>query len=315
MQRLVVLICTHDRAELLARALASLDRADVPPGWSVEVLVVANACRDGTAALLEGRTAAGAPGLPLAWFAEPVPGKSNALNSALSRIDADLVGFVDDDQRVDPGYLQALCNAADAHPEADMFCGLLVPDWDGREPAWVHDDGPYRIYPLPVPRFDPGGSARELDTTQTIPGGGNLAVRASWFPRVGPFSTALGPTGHDLGGSEDIDWLLRAVGLGARLRYVPEMRQYHHVDHERLRLRYLMRKAFRRTESTVGHLAGPAVKGVPRHVYRKTAVYALKAVTALSGARRRFYLVRTAAALGEWSGYRARRGSAASPEG
>jgi GT2 family glycosyltransferase len=309
-----VLICTHDRAALLSRAVASLDAADPVTGWTVDILVAANACRDDTHDWLAQRAAAPAPALPLAWFAEPVPGKSHALNSALPRIEADLVAFVDDDHRVDAGYLRAVCAAADAHPEAALLCGRILPDWDGSEPPWVHDQGPYRIYPLPVPRFDQGDVARELTPAQAIPGGGNLAVRTAWLPRIGRFATDLGPSGHDLGGSEDLDWVLRALGLGARLRYVPAMIQHHYVDTSRLTLGYVIRKAYKRTASTVRVEGGDTrTVGVPRYLYRKVAVYAFKALTAPGAARRRFYLVRSAAALGEMAGHRARR--AAPPAG
>ena len=313
MNRLTVLICTHDRAGLLAKALDSFNVAAHPAGWEVDVLVAANACRDGSHALLEQRAANGPPALPLTWFAEPAPGKSNALNSALPRITSDIVAFVDDDHRVDSQYLVAICEAAQAHGEAALFCGRILPDWDGSEPAWVHDTGPYRIYPLPVPRFEQGDEPRELTADQAVPGGGNLFVRTQWLTRIGRFDTALGPTGHDLGGSEDLDWVLRALQLGARLRYVPEMVQYHYVDTSRLTLGYMVRKAYRRTASTVRiEPRAGSVRRVPRYLFRKVAVYAFNACTALDGARRRFYLVRTAAALGEMAGHLARRGAAAS---
>jgi len=42
---------------------------------------------------------------------------------------------------------------------------------------------------------------------------------------------------------------------------------------------------------------------VPKYLYRKIAEYGLKACTAIGQSRRRFYLVRTAAALGEIAGH------------
>lgn len=310
---LTVLICTHDRVELLSKAVASLDAARRPADWSIEILVAANACHDGTHAWLTHRAYEGEPALRLSWFAEPVPGKSNALNSAMVRLGGDLVTFVDDDHRVDAGYLEAVCHAASGHPEAALLCGRILPDWDGSEPPWVHEQGPYRIYPLPVPRFDQGDEPRELTPEQAIPGGGNLAVRTPWLQRVGRFSTELGPTGHDLGGSEDVDWVLRALRAGARLQYAPAMIQYHHVDADRLTLGYVLRKAYKRTASTVRTESGAdGGRGVPRYVVRKVLVYAFKAVTALGSSRRRFFLVRTAAALGEVAGHRARRRDAGS---
>lgn len=317
MPRLTVLICTHDRVNLLAKALASLNAAARPPGWAVDILVAANACRDGTHAMLDAYDQpAGEHGnLPLAWLAEPVPGKSNALNTALPRIDSDIVALVDDDHRVDAEYLAAVCRAAESHPEADLFCGRILPDWDGSEPAWVHDTGPYRIYPLPVPRFDQGEVGCELTADMAVPGGGNLFLRTAWTGKIGSFATDMGPTGHDLGGAEDLDWVLRGLRLGARLRYVPEMVQYHYVDAARLTLGYLMRKAYIRTASTARLGPQTVTGGVPRYLYRKIAEYGIKACTAIGTSRRRFYLVRSAAALGEFAGHRRQRRSVVTGSG
>ena len=167
----------------------------------------------------------------------------------------------------------------------------------------MHDSGPYRIYPLPVPCFDQGDAPRALTPDIAIPGGGNLFLRSHWLSRVGDFSTDLGPTGHNLGGSEDLDWVLRAQRLGARLQYVPSVVQYHYVDGARLTLTYLMKKAYTRSASTIG-LRGKRAARIPRHLYRKLGEYLLFALTSLRKERRRFYLVRTAAALGEMKGYR-----------
>ena len=305
MGHLTILICTHNRAALLANTLRSLNAAARPPDWTVDILVAANACSDTTHAFLADyqRTADGLGWLPMTWFAERTPGKSHALNSALPQVPSDLVAFVDDDHRVDPGYLIAVCLAAEEFPEADLFCGRILPDWDGSEPAWVHDSGPYRIYPLPVPRFDQGDVSRELTPDQAVPGGGNLFLRTPWLARIGRFDTDMGPTGHDLGGSEDLDWVLRALGLGARLRYVPGAVQHHFVDANRLTLGYLMKKAYKRTASTVRLDAQKSKPGVPKYVYRKIAEYGFRAFLSVGQLRRRFYLVRTAAAMGEFAGH------------
>ncbi len=309
MHRLTVLICTHNRVELLAKTLKSLNEAIRPDGWQVGLLVAANACTDGTADLLARyhEQASRRGNLALEWFREPRPGKSNALNSALARVDGDLVAFVDDDHRVDPRYLAAVCEAADTFPQADIFCGRILPDWDGTEPAWVHDKGPYRIYPLPVPHFDIGPQPRPWRDEDPIPGGGNLFLRTSWLHRVGRFATELGPTGHNLAGSEDKDWMLRALGMGARLCYIPHVVQYHHVDAERLTLGYVMKKAYRRSASSVAVSREHGQQGVPAYLFRKAAQNAFKACVALGSGPRRFYLVRTAAALGEIEGHLQRR--------
>ena len=103
---ITVLICTHNRAALLARVLDSLNRAKRPPGGA-EILAVANACTDDTHALLEAYARSPGDRLPLRWIAEPTPGKSRALNRAIPEIGTKLTAFVDDDHRVDGTLLRS----------------------------------------------------------------------------------------------------------------------------------------------------------------------------------------------------------------
>ncbi|MGD9602576.1 MAG: sulfatase-like hydrolase/transferase [Gammaproteobacteria bacterium] len=301
MESLTILVCTHNRVELLSRALESLN-ACTRPTSPVRILVAANACTDGTVAYLQDYQAhQEARGLlPLDWIEEPTPGKSHALNTAIPRIESTLVAMVDDDHRIDAGYLVAVFDAAEHHPEAGLYCGRILPDWDGSEPAWVHDEGPYKIYPLPVPRYDQGAESRDVTEEHgPIPGGGNLVVRRRVFAQTGRFSTELGPRGHDLGGGEDSEYVLRALNRGETCRYFPAILQYHYVDVERLKLGYLLRKSYQRTRS-IARLDGDGT--VPPYVWRKLIEYAALIVVSMVWQKRRFYLMRMAAALGELRG-------------
>jgi len=306
---LTVLISSHNRAGLLRRTLRYLNEARRPEGWSVDVLVAANACTDGTHALLD-RYVLDSPNAPaepallkLRWVAEPRMGKSFALNCAIPLLLSERVAFVDDDHRVDPGYLQNVCRAAEIYPEADILCGRILPDWDGSEPAWVHDEGPYRIYPLPVPRYDLGDRPLASPHEVTTPGGGNLVLRTLLFDRVGDFSVAYGPVGRGLGGAEDHQWVLRAISAGAKVQYVPDIVQYHYVDPTRLKTAYVVRKAYERSASAV-RVGGASDDQViiPGYMIRKAAEYSFAVLASVSEEQRRFHLVRLAASLGEIKG-------------
>ena len=306
---LTVLIATHNRVELLARALRYINEARRPAGWEIDILVAANACTDGTHALLEQYNR-DAPErgfaqrrLHMRWIAEPRAGKSHALNAAIPLLASDRTAFVDDDHRVDATYFEGVCAAADAFPEADIFCGRILPDWDGSEPDWVHDEGPYRIYPLPVPRYDLGDRPVRAPQDIAIPGGGNLVLRTSLFKIVGDFSVEYGPVGRSLSGAEDQQWVSRAIAAGALVQYAPGIVQHHYVDQSRLRTSYLIEKAYERSASVV-RLAGARRRGdvLPTYLVRKAAQYGLAAVFAISRRKRRFYVVRLAASLGEIKG-------------
>jgi GT2 family glycosyltransferase len=307
---LTVLISSHNRAGLLERTLRYLNVARHPRDWSIDVLVAANACTDGTHTLLDLYACAAADSatregrLPLRWVAEPRMGKSHALNCAIPLLVSERVAFVDDDHRVDVAYLESVCRAAESYPEADILCGRILPDWNGSEPAWVHDNGPYRIYPLPVPRYDLGDRPLASPHETVTPGGGNLVLRTALFDRVGDFSTVYGPVGRGLGGAEDHEWVLRAIAAGACVQYVPSIVQYHYVDPTRLRLGYVMHKAFERSASAVRLGSSADAKGlVPAYMIRKAGVYSLAVLTSLRPHERRFHLVRLAASLGEIKGH------------
>lgn len=300
MKRLTILVCTHNRWQLLEQLLHSINSANRPADWDVGILVAANACTDETHQLLDDYIdqVVDKGWLPLKWFVEPVPGKSCALNSAIKRTEGDLVALIDDDQRVAIDFFVNLCNLADCNQDASMFCGRLLPDWDGTEPSWMHH-GPYKVYPQPIPHYEPGLIARFISEDE-YPPGGNLFMRHGVFDRVGEFSTDLGPQGHNLGGGEDAAFILKALSLGERILYSPDVVQFHYVDPARLKLGFLMRFAYQRTFAAVR--LGTGTGKMPAYVWRKIATYGISALFSFGTDRRRFYMIRTAAALGETRG-------------
>ena len=302
--KLTVVICTHNRVELLMKTISSLNSALRPANCDLSILVIANACRDDSTKQLQDYMAQqeNTGALTLQYREEPRPGKSYALNLALKKIKTGYICFVDDDHRVDERYLSAIADVIRQFPSCPFFCGRIIPDWTGAEPPWVHISGQFRIYPLPVPHFELGTDAMVLDENHSIPGGGNLIAHTGLFKRVGGFNTALGPKGHNLLGSEDSDFVLRALAGGEELRYEPSISQYHYVDIERLKLRYLVQKSFQRTRS-ITLARKPTFTQPPRYLWRKLFEYSLQGLFGFSKARSRFYLMRIASTLGEIAGH------------
>ncbi len=303
-----VLICTHNRLELLKRTLNYINKAKHPDNCDISLFIVANACSDGTTAFLKEyqETASANNQLPLYWLEEVKPGKSFALNLAIPKLKATFIAMVDDDHRVDENYFTAIKDAYQHYPDADFFCGKIIPDWNDNEPSWVHNNGKYRIYPLPVPRFDLGNDSIQVTREIAVPGGGNLIIKKGLLQRNGRFSTELGPVGHNLGGGEDYDWVVRAYKSGAKLYYVPKIIQFHYVDNQRLKLGYLLKKAFERSASVVRiSKAAQTYSGLlfPRYLVKKTIIYLFHFIFNMNNSARRFYLVRLAASLGEMSGF------------
>src|SRR4051812_26304053 len=102
-----ILICTYNRAALLADTLASLCRIHSARRW--EIVVADNNSSDDTRAVVE-RLAASAP-VPVHYLFEATQGKSHALNTGLKRCTGEVVVFTDDDVCVPAGWLEAACEA------------------------------------------------------------------------------------------------------------------------------------------------------------------------------------------------------------
>lgn len=302
-----IIICTHNRASLLRDVLTSLESIRVPEDCAVEVVIADNASSDDTATVINEFR--GTTRLRVRHLFEARLGKTHALNAAIPVAAGDVLAFIDDDHIEPEGYLEAVSRAVRENPSFSLFCGRIQPNWDGSEPAWVHDDTVYPIRPFPIPNFDLGTDTAEVDPGKGmfIPGAGNLVVRKSVFARVGLFSEALGPKGHNLAGGEDIEFVKRALRCGERLLYVPQILQYHQVERSKLELSHLIKKAYLRSMAAYRFFESCSNGRVPSYLYGQVLKRAAKAVFTFNRNARRYYLVRLAAVLGEIRGRRGRR--------
>lgn len=298
-----VIICTHDRMPLLRQTLDALQRAEPPQNTHVEILVVANACSQVTLTeLTEAQGCWSSAQVSLHLIEVPKAGKSHALNEALSRLDARYACFIDDDQIVEPDFFCALVDAISRRPDHAMFCGWMLPAWDGSEPSWVHRRDEYMIPIRPFPEYDMGNVERDITPEMKLPSGGNIVMRHDVIASTGLFSVVLGPTGHNLLGGEDHDYIRRALSQGYRLLYVPTLKQRHLLEHERMTTRYMMRKCFLRSYSSViVHDDADGFRALPS-MLRKGFFHGVRAMLSRHRDQRFYWLMRLAATAGELRG-------------
>ncbi len=299
--KLTIVICSHNRSELLLKTLESIDDAIIPPQVDIAILVIANACTDDTVKKLQEHQKWQTDNnnlLSVICVEEPKAGKSYALNKALTLITDGWIGFIDDDQRVDEDYFKAVFEAIVNYPDTTLFCGKLIPDWTGDEPAWIHEKGAYKISPIPIPDYDLGANQLILSEGDFIPSGGNLIINQNVFEKIGGFSETLGPTGHNLVGSEDTDLILRALHINEKLRYIPAIIQYHYVDPLRFKLFYLILMNYQRNRSFTLSSYHESTK-VPNYLWLKLVQYIAGVLFSFNTRGIRCYLTKTAAILGQ----------------
>jgi glycosyltransferase involved in cell wall biosynthesis len=270
-----LIIATYNRAVLLDETLGSI-RALHVPGRRWDVVVVDNNSTDHTRAVVE-RHAPGFP-VPLRYLFEARQGRSSALNAGIAASQSSVIAMTDDDVRVEPGWLDAVCDAL-SNPSIVYVGGPVMPIWETPPPEWLDLTRGDLWGTIAIQ--DHGARPFIYEDARKVPLGANMAARRSMFASIGGFRTDLGrSTGKRVMGQEVPELLIRARAAGLRGLYVPAMRVHHHVPSRRLTRAYFRRWWFGKgvsraalelvqpvTELGVDLRTTPHVLGVPRYMY------------------------------------------------
>ena len=233
--KLLVAICTYNRAALLRETLTSLSTMDAPSQSAWSVLIMNNNCSDDTDRVISdfaGR-------LPVSRAFEPVQGLSYARNAVVASeaaASADYIVWTDDDVRVDTGWLHEYERAFVRFPDHVIFGGNVVP-WFEVDPPWWIVEG--------LESFSGAFSLREfpdgmpLDATGPhIPYGANFAIRAVEQRRL-RYDTKLGVSGRQWRGGEEVDLMRRLLQAGSPGRWVAAASVRHYVPRQRMSRKFL----------------------------------------------------------------------------
>jgi glycosyltransferase involved in cell wall biosynthesis len=272
-----IVICTHNRARVLPRALAAVARLEPPAGKAVELVVVDNASTDGTRD--EVREFQGRAPLPVRYVHEPRMGHSTALNTGIAAARGGRVAFTDDDGCPEPGWLTHADRAFERH-QADWVFGRVLPIWDGRRPAWY---GPH-VMPL-FALLDYGPESFVVtDPGRTFYGVNNICTREA-LERLGGYRADLGPMGLGVVGSlgADEDLFRRALAAGCTIVYEPAAAVRHIIPPRRCTRRFHLVNTWRQAGPHYRALqasaeAGPRWLGLPRYYYRLLVEHSVQAL-------------------------------------
>jgi succinoglycan biosynthesis protein ExoM len=160
----------------------------------------------------------------------PARNISIARNMCISRADAELVAFIDDDEVADPGWLGALI-AAMRESGADVVFGPVVAVYDPAAPAWLQQADLHSIRPV----IAPNGGIRTGYTSNVLLK--RAVLRTDPPPR---FDEALGRSG-----GEDTVFFHDLHAAGARLGFCAGAVVTENVPRQRGRMSWLVRRAFR----------------------------------------------------------------------
>jgi len=203
-----VVICSRDRAQMLARCVESVMAALGPED---ELIVVDSASNEAAATA----AAVGNGDARVRLLRAEQPGASLARNLGWRSARHAIVAFLDDDVWVDTGWCAAFAAAADRHPELAFFTGRIdvPPDQAGTSrPVALKDESQ--------------AHAIERETTGTVGHSASLAVRRDALASIGGFDELLG-AGARYHAAEDADLFDRLLLAGDRGRFEPAARAWH----------------------------------------------------------------------------------------
>jgi GT2 family glycosyltransferase len=217
-----VVICSHRFGAKSQAAVESVLAQQCDRAY--EILLVHNTSAAPPATAVPSNAAA-----PVRQIVCPIPGLSAARNAAIAEARGGIVCFLDDDAVADRAWLQRLCEAFEAQPEAGVIGGHIYLNMPATRPAALRP-GWERYWS----HFVTGHSGyTRVQRWWEFPWGANWAARREALVSAGGFRTRYGRTGENFWGGEELVTASVIQKLGYAVGVLPEAGVRHDVDPSR----------------------------------------------------------------------------------
>lgn len=228
------IICTHNRADYVGKAIDSLLRQTYP---TFEVIVVDNASKDATQAVVAARR----HDSRLCYVYEANLGLSVARNRGAAAARGEILAYLDDDAEASCSWLAALAAGFDDYPEAVIAGGQVTLLWPSQisPPRWLSEE-----LAASLGAYDLGPDYYPIKTPDQTPRGLNYAIKRDFLQAQGGFNHHLGRVGTNLLSNEELHMTQQALEAGAQVLYVPQALAVHHVAPERLHPTWFLRRSW-----------------------------------------------------------------------
>jgi len=232
-----IIICTHNRCELLKVTIESLLEIKIPNGVGVEIVVVLNSCSDGSAKMLREYPT-------VRQVVENRIGLCVARNRGVVESNGRIVAFLDDDIKVDANWLIKYIDAFMAWG-ADGASGQVVLWWAAvKRPVWYNSS----LHGWALSEFDRGSDPYLMNPGDGI--GANFAFTRESINRLGPFLCGLDRSGESLAAGGDTEYFTRAHKSEMRIVY-SAAKVEHWVKPDRLLLKTFGRLGYQQGKALV----------------------------------------------------------------
>jgi glycosyltransferase involved in cell wall biosynthesis len=231
-----VVICTRNRVEFVAKAVASVLDQDFPE-TDYEVLVVDNGSTDNTSETIKKFQAT----KPVCYLLEPHISANVARNTGWRASKGRYVAYLDDDAIALPGWLAAIRDGFQVAPDKiGVLGGRVDPIWGKSRPSWLSDSIAYSLTIV-----DWGDSEKfitDIDREWLV--SANFAVPRELLVLVDGFHPWLDRVGTNLMTSGDTFLQKELMRRGYGCYYRPTMRVQHFISASRIQPEWFLRRYF-----------------------------------------------------------------------
>jgi glycosyltransferase involved in cell wall biosynthesis len=132
-----IIICIHNGASKITPTLKALSEQTIPSGIPIELLIIDNASTDNTAIIAQKTWEISGSPFPIKILTEPKLGKANALKNGYSSASYELMLLCDDDNWLQPNYLNIVIALFREHPNIGLLGGYGKAFFETSEkPEW-----------------------------------------------------------------------------------------------------------------------------------------------------------------------------------
>jgi len=257
--KISAIICTHNRYDLLPKAIESLIDQTIDKTL-YEIIVVDNASTDDTIKVCEQYSSQ----QNMRYIYEPAVGLSEARNRGAKEACGKYVAYMDDDAIASRGWLEKILFAfEEVSPLPVSVGGKINPIWEVPNPSWLPD---YKKPYLTI--LDYGDTPTFLKHPQILYGT-NMAFEKEVLLRFGGFRTDIGRKKRKLLGGEDMEIFMKLSEDSLPVYYMPEASVSHLVPKERLTKEWLYSRHYWQGRSEVLLVSERLQKGDVFHEIRK----------------------------------------------
>lgn len=229
------IICTHNRANYLIKAIKSLIEQTLSEG-DYEIIVVDNASLDDTKQIVQNDFLGV---LNLRYSYEPRLGLCYARNTGWKNANGQYVAYLDDDAIACENWLENIISVfKTVKPTPGCVGGRIVPIWESPRPIWLDD---CKMGFLAI--LDWSTNPIYLDEHQYL-AGVNFAFPRRLLELIGGFDVRMDRQGKNLLSNGDILAERQIEAKGYRCYYDPHIIVRHHVPVSRLSQKWFVHRAF-----------------------------------------------------------------------